>query len=104
SGAGRTAAATRPQVAARADLRADSRRVLSSCARVSRSCLRREPDACVPCGAFLRLFAVADLDEGQELAAGSRIAAEGAEHVAGDHGDAALVDAARRHALVDGLD
>src|SRR5688572_5769083 len=53
---------------------------------------------------FLWLLPVADFDKGEELAAGPRIAAEGAEHVAGDHRDAALVDASRCHAFVHGLD
>src|SRR5262245_30955522 len=53
---------------------------------------------------FLRLVAVADLDEREELAAGPGIAAEGAEHLAGDHRHAALVHATGGHAFVDRLD
>src|SRR5690606_28199065 len=43
-------------------------------------------------------------DHRQELAAGRRVVAKDADHRAGHHGDAGLVDAARGHALVRALD
>src|SRR5579885_3906952 len=43
-------------------------------------------------------------DHGEELPPRVRIGAEGAEHAARHHGDAGLVHAARRHALMRRLD
>src|SRR4249919_2357904 len=45
-----------------------------------------------------------DIDEPQELRARARILAETAEHLRGDHADAALVHAAGGHAFVRALD
>ena len=51
-----------------------------------------------------RCVAALDVDEAQELRARAGVGAECAEHFAGDHGHAALVHAARRHALMNGVD
>jgi hypothetical protein len=45
-----------------------------------------------------------DVDEVQKLGAGAGVVAEAAEHLRGDHADAALVDAARGHAFMAALD
>src|SRR5579885_3728109 len=45
-----------------------------------------------------------DINEPQKLRARPRVVAEGAQHLAGDHRHAALVHAARGHALVRGVD
>src|ERR1700733_12394426 len=67
----------------------------------------RRPAACVtasmPCrwsSASLNRPRAADIDELQELRAGARVAAENADHAAGHHRHATLVNAARGHALV----
>src|SRR5690606_30095498 len=59
-----------------------------------------------PCGkaGAKRVLAPGLVEEAQELGAGARVVAEAAEHLRGHHAHPALVDAARGHALVAGLD
>jgi hypothetical protein len=61
-------------------------------------------DKTPPEGALLNRPGTPDVDELEELGSRPCIAAEGAHHSTGHHGDAPLVDAARSHALVDRVD
>ena len=52
----------------------------------------------------LAFIAPLDPNDAQKFCARAGIGAKGAEHLTGDHRDAALVHAAGRHALVNGVD